>query len=91
MNYHLQIGQTKLIHSIHCKEAQDKQLQAQTSTRQLLAALSDIVGSQVGLRMFSVVVVFCFIQSNPDKVLASVLCQSEDFIRTRNLSGLTFL
>ena len=31
------------------------------------------------------------IQSNPDKVLASVLCQSEDFIRTRTLSGLTFL
>ena len=30
------------------------------------------------------------LQSNPDKVLASGLCQSEDFIRTRNLSGLTF-
>ena len=27
----------------------------------LLAALSDIVGSRVGLRMFSVVVVFCAI------------------------------
>ena len=31
------------------------------------------------------------LQSNPDKVLASVLCQSEDFIRMRTLSGLTFL
>ena len=30
------------------------------------------------------------IQSNPDKFLASVLCLSEDFIRTRTLSGLTF-
>ena len=30
-------------------------------------------------------------QSNPDKVLASILCQSEDFIRTRTLSGLTLL
>ena len=31
------------------------------------------------------------LQSNPDKVLASVLCRSEYFIRTRTLSGLTFL
>ena len=31
------------------------------------------------------------VQSNPDRVLASILCQSEDFIRTRSLSGLTFL
>ena len=31
------------------------------------------------------------VQSNPDKVLASVLYQSEDFIRMRTLSGLTFL
>ena len=32
-----------------------------------------------------------YLQSNPDKVLASVLCQSEDFIRTRTLSGLASL
>ena len=31
------------------------------------------------------------IQWNPDKVPASVLWQSEDFIRSRTLSGLTFL
>ena len=43
--------------------------------------------------MYCAVIKMCNIeiQSNPDKVLASVLCQSEDFIRTRTLSELTFL
>ena len=44
----------------------------------------------IGMNNNEIEVKAIYVQSNPDKVLASVLCQGEDFIRTRTLSGLTF-